>query len=107
MGYKVRESQIKQNRKHLPPITANRKICTEKTGTTLDMLEIGETRSVGPDAKYKLAPEPWVTDAELWNLSAPSHVASVWSCLTFGGECLCHREPEACHLFVDLTGARS
>lgn len=28
---------------------------------TLDMLEIGETRSVGPDAKYKLAPEPRVT----------------------------------------------
>lgn len=54
------------------------------------MLEIGETSSAGPDAQYKLAPEPRVTDTELWNLSAPSHVALVRPCLTFGWECLCH-----------------
>lgn len=51
---------------------------------TPDMPEIGETSSVGPDAKYKLAPEPRVTDTELWNLGAPSHVALVRPRLTFG-----------------------
>lgn len=74
----------KQNKKRLPPITANRKDLYRKDRTTLDMLEIGETSSAGPDAQYKLAPEPWVTDTELWNLSAPSHVALVRPCLTFG-----------------------
>lgn len=74
----------KQNKKRLPPITANRKDLYRKDRTTLDMLETGETSSAGPDAQYKLAPEPRVTDTELWNLSAPSHVALVRPCLTFG-----------------------